>query len=228
MFYFHGVRKPDFTRMKKMDYDEYWRKRGFTMRNKLFEREVIFFNWIPEKSKVLDIGCGTSRLLVELKEKKHCTSHAMDVSPLVIEGLEKYSIKGWTGDLEDKNFTLPEHYNYIVLSEVLEHLREPEELLEKLSPQTDYFIVSIPNSAFYRYRLSLLLDGRFFTQWECHPSEHLRFWSHTDFLAWLKALDFEVIESRASNGLDVGPLKLFEHFPNLFGHQICYLIKAKK
>ncbi len=214
--------------MKKMDYDEYWRQRGFTMRNKLFEREQIFFDWIPQGSKVLDIGVGTSRLLVELKNRKQCTCHAMDVSPLVIEALQKEGIKGWTADLEDKNFTLPEQYDYIVLSEVVEHLREPEELLEKLSRSTKYFIISIPNSAFYRYRLSLLFHGRFFTQWECHPSEHLRYWSHTDFVAWLAALGLPLEKTEASNGLDLGPLKLYRPFPNLFGHQICYLIKTKK
>ena len=92
MFYFAGSRKPDFRRSKKINYDDYWRDRGFEMRSKLMEREHIFFDWIKDGSKVLDIGCGTSRLLFELKNKKHCEVTGVDISPLVIESLKKAGI----------------------------------------------------------------------------------------------------------------------------------------
>jgi len=79
----------------------------------------------------------------------------------------------------------------------------------------------LPNSAFYRYRIGLMFKGRFFTQWLYHPSEHLRYWSHIDFLDWLKALNFNIIEFKSSNG----PF-LKNIWPNMFGNQICYLVKT--
>src|SRR3989338_1595932 len=97
MFYFHQTRKPDFKNIKKIDYDEYWRKRGFEMRAKLMEREVIFFDWIKNDSKVLDVGCGNSRLLYELKTKKNCDVTGVDFPPLVPEGLSKLGIKSGAG-----------------------------------------------------------------------------------------------------------------------------------
>ena len=222
MFYFSGTRKPNFSKVKKIDYDSYWVERGFKMRSKLMEREEIFFSWIKDKTNVLDIGCGNSRLLSELKNKKQCTVSGIDISSLVVQNLQQLGIRSMSTNIEDPEFKISGQYDYIVISEVLEHLAQPEDLITKLYNNTKYFIISIPNSAFYRYRLGLMLQGRFFTQWVSHPSEHLRFWSHKDFIDWLKAMNLEIIKSKASNGFWFKDI-----WSNMFGHQICYLVKTK-
>lgn len=222
MFYFKGTRKPDFSKIQKIDYDEYWKNRGFQLRGKLPERELIFFNWIPNGAKILNAGCGNSRLLLELKLKKNCDCAAIDKSPLAVKGQKEAGIEAYAADLEDDDFAPNEDYDYIILSEVLEHLRQPEDLIAKFAPHTKYFILSVPNSAFYRYRLGLMFKGRFMTQWAQHPSEHLRYWSHIDFLDWLTALGLEVASFQSSNGFQLKNL-----WPNMFGHQICYLTKTK-
>ena len=220
MFYFHGARKPDFRNTKKINYNDYWRKRGFELRDKLIERENIFFEWINRYSSVADIGCGNSRLLFELKNKKNCQVYGVDVSPLVIANLKKFGIKGEIKNIEADDFNLDGKFDYLILSEVLEHLQNPEDLILKLKKKAQYLLISIPNSAFYRYRFNLMFKGRFFTQWMFHPSEHLRYWSHKDFLDWLKALGLRPVKCRASNGFFLKNI-----FVNLFGHQICYLVE---
>lgn len=223
MFYFRGTRKPDFSKIKKIDYDEYWQERGFEIRSKLFEREEIFFNWINKGSRVFDIGCGNSRLLYELKNQKNCHVKGLDICQQVIDNLDKIDIETRKADITLDNFSIKGNYDYIIISEVLEHVAQPEDLINKLKDQADYLLISIPNSAFYRYRLGLMFKGRFFTQWVVHPSEHLRFWSHKDFLEWLEAMGLEIIKFKASNGFWFKDL-----WPNMFGHQICYLVKNKK
>lgn len=222
MFYFRGTRKPDFRNIQTIDYDEYWRTRGFELRTKSMERESIFFDWIPEGASVLDIGCGNSRLLYELKNKKHCRVFGIDTSQLVLDGQKKFGVEVKLADIESDEFAVGGVYDYIIVSEVLEHLRLPENLLKKLVPHARYLLLSVPNSAFYRYRLGLMFRGRFFTQWRYHPSEHLRFWSHKDFLEWLLAQGFQVEKVAASNGFLGKSL-----WPNLLGHQMCYLVKPK-
>ncbi|MFH1551677.1 MAG: class I SAM-dependent methyltransferase [bacterium] len=222
MFYFHGSRKPDFTNIIRNNYDDYWEKRGFKLRDKLLEREEIFFKWINPKSSVIDIGCGNSRLLFELKNKKACEVCGIDISHLVIDELNKIGINSKVSNIESDDFNIDKQFDYLIISEVLEHLRYPEDLILKLKKQAKYLLISIPNSAFYRYRFGLMFKGRFFTQWREHPSEHLRYWSHRDFLDWLNAMGFELIRYQSSNGF------LFKDiFVNLFGHQICYLVKSK-
>ena len=222
-FFFEGSRRPDFKSVvKQLDYDRYWSERGFKMRSKLMEREAIFLDWIGPSSRVLDLGCGSSRLLHELKERKNCHVSGLDVSSLVIGGLEQMGISVIKADIESADFRLADKYDYVVISEVLEHIKYLEDLIVKIKNNADYLVISIPNSAFYRYRLGLLLTGRFFTQWMMHPAEHLRYWSHKDFLDWLVAQELEVIKFKASNGFHFKDV-----WPNLFGHQICYLTKVK-
>lgn len=217
---FSGVKLENFT------YDDYWTGRDFKIRKKLLEREEIFLNWIDRGSSVLDVAVGNSYLPVALKEQKGCAVKVYDLAEKVIDEYKKYGIEAEPKSIYDTIKETGKKYDVIVMSEILEHLPKPEDIVRKISDRAKYLIISVPNSAFYRFRLRLLF-GRFLKQWVMHPSEHLRFWSHIDFLDWLSALGFEVVKTEASNGLDVGPLKLFKYFPNLFGHQMCYLVKKR-
>lgn len=223
MFYFSGTRKPNFKNISQDIYVDYWRSRDFKLRERMMEREIIFFDWIKPGAKVLSIGCGNSRLLFELKEKKQAEVFGIDIEPRVVTELNQIGIRAEVADVTKPDFELQkifsqEKFNYIILSEFLEHLVLPEVLLEKIIPRADNFLISVPNSAFYRYRLGLMFKGRFFTQWAKHPAEHLRFWSHRDFLDWLKARDLKIVKIKSSNG----PKFLRDWWPNVFGHQICY------
>lgn len=224
MFNFPWTRKPNYPKLARLNYDEYWQTRGFVIKNKLREREEYILSIIPIGSKVLDIGCGNSKLPIALKEKG-CNVSVGDISPIVLEGFKTHDINSMIVDLThvEGMKEIPTGFDYIILSEVLEHLPNPEEVIMTLTPLTKHFAITIPNSAYYWFRLGLTFKGRFFTQWVHHPSEHLRFWSHIDFVDWLKALDLNLIKSFASNGRR--PLK--DIWPNLFGFQMVYLVKTE-
>lgn len=228
-FFFFGTRKPNFKNIQYLDYDKYWQHRGVKIRRreKLRDREKIFINWIDKGASVLDIACGDSPLLLNLKERNGCQVEGMDISSLIVNEQKKVGVSATVADINSEDFQLKKKYDYIILSEVLEHLVFPEKLLAKIKKQAKYLIISFPNSAFYRYRISFLFGGHFFTQWTYHPAEHLRFWSHIDFLDWLDALGFDIVKCEASNGLTFGPIKLFNIWKNLFGYQMCYLVKSK-
>ena len=229
MFKFEGTRKPNFSEIKKIDYNRYWSERGFEINKKMKERELIILNNIAIDKKVLDIGCGNSRLPVELKEKGIDIKVA-DISEEVLKGFQKYNISSLQVDLEKiDSLKLDGKFDVIILSEVLEHTKNPEEIIGELKKYTKSFIITVPNSAFYRYRIGLFFGGRFFTQWVYHPSEHVRFWSHTDFIDWLGAMGLSVEKSVSSNGFSLFGLvpALKNIWKNMFGHQIVYFCKVK-
>ena len=214
------------TALFYFDYKVYWKNRDVKIRQRLLEREEIFFDWIKPKIKVLDIAAGNSGLLSSLKKDKMCEVHAFDISQEVVDAQNEAGVVAEKRDISLDDFNVADTYDALILSEILEHLPLPEALMKKIASKAKFFLVSVPNSAFYKFRLQLLF-GRFLKQWIFHPSEHLRFWSHCDFLDWVDSMGFDVVKFEASNGLDIGPFKIYKYMPNLFGHQICYLLKAK-
>lgn len=225
---FRNTRKPDFRNISALDYNAYWVTRGFHIEKKLKEREEIILAHIPAGSSVLDIGCGNSLLPVALRDKG-CSVTVGDISTIVLDGYRDKGIQALNIDLEKVNpDSFHETYDYMVLSEVLEHTRNPEEIIQELKKHTKHFALTIPNSAFYRYRFHLMFGGRFFTQWASHPSEHLRFWSHLDFVDWIRDMGLILESSTASNGFSLFGLspQLKNLWINLFGHQIVYFIRC--
>lgn len=228
MFNSPWIRKPDFTRLE-FNYDDYWRKRGWQISGKLKPREKIILELIPSGSKILDMGCGNSLLPIRLKEKG-CDVEVADISKLVLDGYLRKGIKGHELDIEKMDsLSFAEHFNYIILSEVLEHTRNPEEIILRLKKYTTRFVLTIPNSASYQFRYGLMFRGRFFTQWAFHPSEHLRYWSHIDFLDWLRAMGLIVESSIPSDGFSFRGLIpwLPRLWKNLLAFRLVYVCKEK-
>ena len=225
MVSFLGSRTPDFRAGRQaLTYDRYWELNGFSPSQKLYDREIIICNRIPAGSTVLIVGCGTSYLPTALIAKG-CAVTVSDIAPATIAYFAKKGIPGFLLDLESMDgHSFSETYDVVVASEVFEHIRNPERAVEVLARHTRRFLISVPNSAFYRYRLHLLFAGRFFIQWKHHPAEHLRYWSYRDFLEWLRAMDLRLIIAIPANGLSCWGLCTFtkDWWPNLFGHQIVY------
>jgi methionine biosynthesis protein MetW len=211
---FRYVRRPDFPR-GSFDYERYWQRRGHTVG--LPSRAEIFAGWVAPGARVLEVGCGDGALAQHLGAVRGCRVLAVDVSEQAVSFARERGVDACRRDVVKEPFER-DTFEYVVLSEVIEHLPLPEELLAALRPVAPCFLVSLPNTAYIFYRVCLGLLGRFPTQWVVHPSEHLRFWSVTDFRAWARAQGFSVTREAASNGIPI--LKRWHH--NLFGHQMCY------
>jgi glycosyltransferase involved in cell wall biosynthesis len=115
---------------------------------------------VPAGAKVLDIGSGPGALASELI-KKGCEVTVVDRHA---PELEHPSVHVIEQDLEDEPRFDPKQYEYLLLLDVLEHLREPELFLERLRAEVDYtprhVVITTPNVAFFIQRL-MLLFGQF-------------------------------------------------------------------
>ena len=69
--------------------------------------------------------------------------------------------------------------------------------------------------------------GRFLKTMDFPSVRTFAFLEPLRLLDWVDSMGFDVVKFEASNGLDIGPFKIYKYMPNLFGHQICYLLKAK-
>jgi glycosyltransferase involved in cell wall biosynthesis len=114
---------------------------------------------VPRGARVLDLGSGPGGLARELV-RKGCKVGVVDKLP--VEDATDVAVV--VQDLDDPLQFDVRSYNYLLLLDVIEHLRDPERFLERLRKQFNYeprvLVLSTPNIAFVLQRL-MLLFGQF-------------------------------------------------------------------
>jgi glycosyltransferase involved in cell wall biosynthesis len=115
---------------------------------------------VPAGAKVVDIGAGPGGMAAELN-RKGCEVTVVDQhEPTTKSSPIEVIVQDLDGELKFD----PKNYDYLLLLDVIEHLKEPEQFLESLRSKLDYekktLILTTPNIAFVSQRLMLLL-GQF-------------------------------------------------------------------
>ncbi len=125
--------------------------------------------------RLLDIGCYMGDLLVILPSFVDYYGIDNDKSALLIA--KKRGAKVTKLDLENEQIPLTEEFDIIIATELLEHLKNPEELvlqMKCLLKKDGVVLISLPNECTLYHRLKVLLgkgiDGTGFA-----PYYHLHF-----------------------------------------------------
>jgi methionine biosynthesis protein MetW len=187
------------------------------------KRAAVFASVVNAGDRVLDLGVGDGALLRYLIDHAGVEGYGVDISEKAVAFCRE---QGLNVDLADVNAPLAsyvtEPFDYAILSEIAEHVPDPERLLDELRPLVRKgIIISIPNTGFYQHRLRLLF-GKFPLQWVVTPGEHLRFWTHRDFLWWARQLGFTVARAVPYEGT---PL-LKDIQPGLFAAAFVYVLHS--
>lgn len=153
----------------------------YTLKPSPYSSHSILLARLPEPGqgrRVLDVGCGNGYLAEILGNRGY------DVAGIERpEGVSRElppSIRFFPADL-DREFPQLGTYDTIVCADILEHLREPSELLRRLKRHLapgGKFLCSLPNSGNIHFRLTVLA-GRF-------PKEDKGLFdrTHVHFLTW--------------------------------------------
>ena len=103
-------------------------------------------------TRVLDIGCATGRLAEKLREQKGCSVVGIECDKIAAQTARRRCNEVIVTDIEhfeDIPFQ-PGSFDIIVFADVLEHLREPETILNRFKPylsEDGYILISVPNVA---------------------------------------------------------------------------------
>jgi methionine biosynthesis protein MetW len=117
---------------------------------------------VKPKTKILDLGCGNGELLAHLRSHREIEGTGIEIS---LENVQKAIAEGLSvihGDLEEEIKNYPDKsFDYCILSQTLQDLRHPEEVLLEMLRVSKRVLISFYNLAHYRYRFQILFTGRF-------------------------------------------------------------------
>ena len=174
---------------------------------------------------VIDIGCGDGTLLNVLRKAKAIRGDGVEID---IERYEEALADGhdvFWDDIDDNLDTIPDrHYDVAIMSDTLQEVKNPRGALRELLRIADEAIVTFPNFAAYRIRLTLALTGRLPVskqlpfQWYDTPNIHCI--TLKDFKSLCDKEGIKILEVRAESRHLIGKLLLALGFKNLGASKI--------
>lgn len=128
--------------------------------NFLLEAVVNFFSILP-RGKVLDLGCGHGDYSKRLKDLGFdVIASDIDSSRFKYKGEIEFKLC----DITKKIPFLDEYFDYVILAEVVEHLRNPYEVIPEINRiirTNGSLIISTPNILNLKSRIRYLFEGAF-------------------------------------------------------------------
>jgi len=176
-----------------------------------FDHEVIY-NYIPEGSSVLDLGCGDGELLAKLIEDKKVRGLGIEKDFDQVAETIARGVPVLHSDLDEGLAGLPDHFfDYVVLEKTLQAVKRPLFVLEEMLRVGTAGIISFPNFGHRQVVTSLLSTGKMPVtpnlpyQWYDTPNIHL--FTAKDFLDWAGANKVRIEKGFSWNGYKIVPFK---------------------
>jgi 2-polyprenyl-3-methyl-5-hydroxy-6-metoxy-1,4-benzoquinol methylase len=138
---------------------------------------------VPPNARVLEFGCATGYMSEVLTTRFSCSVTGVELSPESAELARRYCDRVVVGDAEtlDLEHTLAgARFDAVMFADVLEHLREPRVVLQRVRPmlaEGGAVIASIPNVAHASVRLALLAGEFRYREAGLLDRTHLRFFT---------------------------------------------------
>ena len=203
-------------------------------KNNIRKDLVLVANMIERKTKVLDVGCGDGDFLQYLKNKKDVDGRGIEISQNGVKNCLAKGLSVIQGNAEIDLEDFPEKaFDYVILSQTLQEMRKPRDMLEKLLRVGKRAFVSLPNFGYWKVRLKLLIGGRMPVTkklshtWYDTPNIH--FCTLKDFVNLCDKMEIEIeraigITDNKSKTVSVH----FHKFSNLLAEQCVFLIRDKE
>ncbi len=122
---------------------------------------ALIADMIAPKSRVLDVGCGDGALLDYLWRAKGVDGRGLELRQDRVRACVAHGLSVIQGDAETDLADYPaEAFDYVVLSQALQAMRNPRDMLLQLARVGARPIVSILNYGNWRVRRNLLWSGR--------------------------------------------------------------------
>jgi|GEM_PF-542531 len=206
-------------RNRAQEASEYFRKAGKTKTNKVSTCESSFPDYynnprpdiqslVDDSAKtILDIGCGSGIMGLELKKKNTAEIWGVELNESAALKARQHLDCVLQGPIERNIELLPEDYfDTIIFADVIEHLVNPAEVLESIKPKlhkNGQLILSIPNVRFWNVIVNLLEGNWEYEETGILDKTHLRFFTYSSILNLLRCAGYDIVSTIAVVSKDV-------------------------
>lgn len=124
-----------------------------------FDLEIIA-SWIEPGSKVIDLGCGEGDLLLHLITRRGVQGRGIERSEEKVAHCIERGLTVLQGDINEEVHDYPEGgFDYVILSQTLQQVYEPDVLIRAMLRIGRRGIVSFPNFGHWDIRRQVFFTG---------------------------------------------------------------------
>jgi 2-polyprenyl-3-methyl-5-hydroxy-6-metoxy-1,4-benzoquinol methylase len=159
----------------------------------------------PAGLRILDVGCGAGTLSAGLKERGAAFVAGVELEPAAAAAARARLDEVVEGSVVDRDLPWAQgSFDLIVFADVLEHLPDPDAVLDRclqLLAPGGTAIVSVPNMRFWSVLLRMVFDRWEYTEHGVRDRTHLRFFSRRTLLRMLNSHGLQVERLRRNKRL---------------------------
>ena len=162
----------------------------------------IIASWIEAGSRVIDLGCGEGNLLNYLISHKQVAGTGIERNEAKVADCIAKGLSVLQGDINEEVLDYPDDsFDYVILSQTLQQVYEPDTLIRYMLRIGKRGIVSFPNFSHWGPRLQLLLSGYAPVTkqlpYEWYNTPNIRVITIKDFRKFIQEVGFNILKEVA-------------------------------
>ncbi|MCC6732768.1 MAG: methionine biosynthesis protein MetW [Candidatus Omnitrophica bacterium] len=163
-------------------------------------------------SRVLDCGCGSGDLLVELIRDHHVLGQGIEIDPVEVQIAVQHGVPVLQADLDvGLDGFGDDIFDFVILERTLQTVHRPLDVLKEMLRVGKVVIASFPNFAHWRNRLQLFLEGRMpqtpSIPYDWYETPNIHHMTIRDFKESLQIINAQIVEGYARSGGLVHPCR---------------------